>query len=397
MNSAKFYGSKALKDKDRTEGDCPATSQPGGGPVRIEWSLLKPSTKLKTFTRQDEAIEYQCGDPELKVFAFEYAPGGVRKFLVGSAQVFWEHYTDNPYKHHYEVIPARCPCKLYLDLEYPIGKNPELDGNCMVDQLINALSTFIQSIFNIKVVKEDVLILDSTSNSKFSNHLIFNTVIFANNFDIGDFIKQFLQQLSSQDRQNFTISKGEGKQDWFLDTGVYTKNRNFRLFLSSKYGKQTRLGVSGHDLATVRMLENNHEVKSFQVEREIFLNSLVTNMPVGARILEYGESAAVHKKMEPKRSTSITSRPLSKSGSESPFVEVDGFVRKLVEPGFIRKWTYIQEGSLLVYEIGGTRYCGNIGRQHKSNNIRFICNLERGVVNQMCHDPDCSDYRSTGS
>ena len=27
----------------------------------------------------------------------------MRKFLVGSAQVFWEHYTDNPYKHHYEA------------------------------------------------------------------------------------------------------------------------------------------------------------------------------------------------------------------------------------------------------------------------------------------------------
>ena len=29
--------------------------------------------------------------------------------------------------------------------------------------------------------------------------------------------------------------------------------------------------------------ENNHEVKSFQLEREIFLNSLVTHIPVGAR------------------------------------------------------------------------------------------------------------------
>ena len=31
----------------------------------------------------------------------------------------------------------------------------------------------------------------------------------------------------------------------------------------------------------------------------------------------------------------------------------------------------VQEGSLVVYEIGGTRFCGNIGREHKSNNIRY--------------------------
>ena len=39
----------------------------------------------------------------------------------------------------------------------------------------------------------------------------------------------------------------------------------------------------------------------------------------------------------------------------------------------------IQDSSLLIYEIGGSRYCGNIQREHKSNNIRSVSEIIHGI------------------
>lgn len=46
------------------------------------------------------------------------------------------------------------------------------------------------------------------------------------------------------------------------------------------------------------------------------------------------------------------------------------------------------------YEIsGGYRFCSNICRHHKSNNVRFDVDLNFGFFEQTCHDPDCRNYR----
>lgn len=46
------------------------------------------------------------------------------------------------------------------------------------------------------------------------------------------------------------------------------------------------------------------------------------------------------------------------------------------------------------YQIAGNRYCQNINRPHKSNNIMFEVNLNSGVARQKCWDIECRGYRS---
>lgn len=41
------------------------------------------------------------------------------------------------------------------------------------------------------------------------------------------------------------------------------------------------------------------------------------------------------------------------------------------------------------------RYCENIGRSHKSNNIYLIVDLNKKELYQKCHDADCSNFVST--
>jgi hypothetical protein len=48
----------------------------------------------------------------------------------------------------------------------------------------------------------------------------------------------------------------------------------------------------------------------------------------------------------------------------------------------------------LRYNVNKNRYCENVGRQHKSNHIILEVNLNYGVFNQLCWDPECKSYRS---
>ena len=48
----------------------------------------------------------------------------------------------------------------------------------------------------------------------------------------------------------------------------------------------------------------------------------------------------------------------------------------------------------LTYEIAGSyRYCHNIERHHKSNNVKFIVDIQHGSYFQMCHDENCKEFR----
>ncbi len=57
----------------------------------------------------------------------------------------------------------------------------------------------------------------------------------------------------------------------------------------------------------------------------------------------------------------------------SPFAEVDALITSLVQGGgrrgAIRHWTYFPASSTLTYHIAGYRWCDNVRRQHRSNNI----------------------------
>ena len=49
---------------------------------------------------------------------------------------------------------------------------------------------------------------------------------------------------------------------------------------------------------------------------------------------------------------------------------------------------------LLTYDLaGGYKFCENIGRNHKSNNVRIIVDINAGEYFQACHDPDCSAFK----
>ena len=86
----------------------------------------------------------------------------------------------------------------------------------------------------------------------------------------------------------------------------------------------------------------------------------------------------------------------------SPFPAVDRFVRACAGAGGVQGelagWTLYTAMSgtsyRLQYNVIRNRWCGNVGRAHKSNGIILEADLTFRCVTQRCWDPDCRGYRS---
>ncbi|PIK44529.1 putative DNA-directed primase/polymerase protein [Apostichopus japonicus] len=394
--------------------------------------LRDPSPFWKEFYRQKGAIDTAVLDKEdVHVFAYEPRSAespdtpstGKRKYVVTSYSELW-HHIQNRFKHQqpatfYEVIPEGAACKLYFDLEYQKKYNPMHDGRQMVESLIEIVCQKLQESFHISCSSKDVMVFDASTDTKFSSHLIFNlkSAAFKDNIHAGNFVHHLcdgLRRLQSTDANEvpciakkprlnedettlFVLDQND-KISLFIDEGVYTKNRNFRLYKCIKLGKNNPLLVADYNKFELKQPKR----KIVNKDKEIFMESLITNIKCtsNTKVLTFESSV---------RESNISTSPQSSPGSTnkegyrtdpSPFSDLDDFIKTVVTKGNvqgnIRRWVYFAECGTMLYDIIGNRWCENIKRAHKSNNIMILVNLKRRIFYQKCHDPDCKriDYKS---
>ncbi|XP_071599388.1 DNA-directed primase/polymerase protein [Heliangelus exortis] len=424
---------------------------------------FEPSPVWKIFYRQAEAFNYvkTCKE-DVHVFALERSTQSRQRFyLVTTYKELWFYYTKDyrtSLMHCYEVIPEEAACKLYFDLEFYKPANPCADGKSMVAKLIELVCQKLKELYDVNCSAKDVLNLDSSTDEKFSRHLIFlpQKTVFKDNIHVGNFVRTILQpairlmeskaaaaavipegagdvfQCSAEavgsdgSLTNFTasedVSKGwpsiahktkgmetsyqgedseysyliindkEGDKQLFVDLGVYTRNRNFRMYKSSKAGKNVILKIAEDNTFVPNCGAND------SLEEAYFLSSLICNIRVGdgTKVLSSGFSEEERKMSAFLNSKTTRSNRDSMEGyQESPYPEIDYFVRSLVNKdgvqGGIRQWNYFSLEEILVYDISGYRWCENIGRAHKSNNIMILVDLKKEVWYQKCHDPVCRE------
>ncbi|XP_055132510.1 DNA-directed primase/polymerase protein isoform X2 [Symphalangus syndactylus] len=463
----------------------------------------EPPSIWRLFHRQAQAFNFvkSCKE-DVHVFALECKVGdGQRIYLVTTYAEFWFYYKSRKnLLHCYEVIPENAVCKLYFDLEFNKPANPGADGKKMVALLIEYVCKALQELYGVNCSAEDVLNLDSSTDEKFSRHLIFqlHDVAFKDNIHVGNFLRKILQPaldlLGSEDdsapettghgfphfseapaRQGFSFDKmfteeateeswtlnskklqrlgsaeqsspdlsflvvknNMGEKHLFVDLetgstmlprpqaillswppimlrlqaqatapgvafvfrstvhlericflGVYTRNRNFRLYKSSKIGKRVALEVT----------EDNRffpiQSKDVSDEYQYFLSSLVSNVRFSDTLQILTCDPSQNKQKGVGYFNSIGTSVETIEGFQcSPYPEVDHFVLSLVNKdgikGGIRRWNYFFPEELLVYDICKYRWCENIGRAHKSNNIMILVDLKNEVWYQKCHDPVC--------
>lgn len=267
----------------------------------------KDQSTLKAFPRQDEAFRF-CDDHaelDLKVFSFESeSMRGKRRFVAAQMPEFIRRYSlITPLERHvYEIIRDGYPCRAYLDLEFSKPENVDADGERMVSKVVHLLCWKLYELFGVSAGPSNVVDLDSSDDKKFSRHITLvipypsgelgsgiigqdPEILFENNLLVGRLVASMIEDFFHQDladnlslcppsvaeledpeidgtglrlsaiaaayRDLFVHTK-DGRMTCFIDTGVYTRNRAFRLLSSCKYGKTAILRLSNNKMYNSR-------------------------------------------------------------------------------------------------------------------------------------------------
>ncbi|XP_035664104.1 DNA-directed primase/polymerase protein-like [Branchiostoma floridae] len=412
--------------------------------------LRRPSPVWRLFPRQKLAFDFaRCCKQDVHVFACEVegeSENGQRKYLVTTYEQFWDMYSvlhPNMDGHFYEVIPEGATCHLYFDLEFSKVVNPGSDGVAMVQTLIRCVCWFLKKKYNLTCTEEHVLDLESSTEEKFSHHLIFHLpgAAFQDNIHAGNFVHQMCEKLYLCTEQQsplagdaelqelreavpgldqLVMKNKDGDRVLFIDAGVYTKNRNFRLYQSTKLGRRAPMLVSPQ--CKYKLREGSKaswegskacwEGSKACWDQQVFLESLVSNVRFSPelRVLRCEEGNSSSGRVSTSRETGDNSTGRDSTTREatdqlsgcssSPYPEVDAYVILQASSGGvyggIRQWTYFSQGEVLMYDIAHNRWCENIGRAHRSNHVMFVADLKRQVLYQKCHDPVCraQNYKS---
>ncbi|XP_054811765.1 uncharacterized protein LOC129312981 isoform X1 [Prosopis cineraria] len=371
-----------------------------------------------TFPRQEEAMKFAKGQDHLHIFSYQDHFSGQRRFLVSTYTEFWRRYKnmDSKLRHHYEVIQEGLPCHIYFDLEFNKRVNPGKNGDDMVDLLILVVLEALNEKYFISGDPEWIVELDSSTDEKFSRHLIIRIPksAFKDNSHAGAFVFEMCSRVQNAREKDGRFEKLFVKKDsssdecssqLFVDTAVYSRNRCFRLPLSSKAGKSSILVPSGR-----------YKCKNLG-EEDMFMASLICNIDADCKkyLLWKTESNCVktlqydtevnynhencHKyPLEFTLNSRESDAPTAYFVGKSPFPFLDKFVESIASvgniSGKIRAWYWFSEFGLIVYSMSRNRYCERIGREHKSNHVMYAIDLRRAAYYQKCHDPDCRGYRS---
>ena len=365
----------------------PPALRPGPGREgALRAARQDPNRRLRTFSSQHEAFSYCNARPGkgLRVWAMEVDTNGRRLFTAGSYSAFWRFYARllrrNIPIHYYEVIREQNASRLYFDLEYQKQFNQSIDG----EQMVIALVDTVEELSGDNIRCEDLVQLDSTTDKKFSRHLIFRTIAYHDNAQIGNFARKVVDAILAKDEKLMNVYKSEQEVVPFVDLSVYTRNRCFRLAGSSKYGLTAAL----------------HPVNGKGISKDLFMRSLVCAIEphVGLRgsvmPLERNISTGG---MYTNRNESSTGNGYERNRTASPFPRLDEYIMQMVGPrkGDIYGVTIVATSETVIYAIkGGYKYCANIGRHHKSNNVLLVAETKEGRMYQRCFDPDCKGFRS---
>ncbi|GLT31227.1 hypothetical protein SLA2020_059780 [Shorea laevis] len=389
--------------------------------IRIDLSEQELSELRKdvwaTFPRQEEAMKFAKAHKDVHVFSYQDHFSGQRRFLVSTYKEFWRRYKNlNPkFRHHYEVIQECLPCHLYFDLEFCKRHNAGKDGDEMVDLLISVILEALVEKYSIEGNLDWIVELDSSTEDKFSRHLIIHIpkTAFKDNSHAGAFVAEICSRIASARERDGRFEKlfvrkdsspAESPSQLFVDTAVYSRNRCFRLALSSKAGKTSFLLPTGR-----------FKCKDM-CEEDMFMVSLICNLDVDCeRLLVCKMELDCVKTLHFDTEVASNSGRYSRASQEflinacndvsttylmgkSPFPALEKFIESIAStgnvPGKIRCWYWFSEYELIIYSMSRNRYCERIGREHKSNHVMYVVDLRRAIFYQKCYDPDCKGYRS---
>ncbi|KAK6112556.1 Herpesviridae UL52/UL70 DNA primase family protein [Brugia pahangi] len=414
-NETWFYG---VRDRDEQAGHIDET-------VSNKMQILIKKQKQKrslfedslgcfvVYKRQNDALQ-KCDQegPMARVFAFEYSTDhpGQRKYLVSTVERFWQWYKKQYNVSFYELIPQNRPAHLYFDLEFYRDTNPNVKEENLIKDFNDCVSEMLAEMFGVNLnAEKEMLVLDASTSTKFSEHIVIHLVdncLFPSNISMKSFIQQLKEKMMSSGRC-LVWNADATKRMTLFDVTVYSANRNFRLYLSSKLGKNNPLVLAQRC--------NFYVHRKYLPRKQIFLDSLVVPARYNTSEIFYipiakNEEYLCIQRTEPEIHALPTRVPASSGsvdcmtgrGATSPFPILDQHIiainRRWKGNASIRQWKLSVDkftmSRHIIYYISNCRYCFNIGREHRSNGVFWIADLDKLHCFQKCFDVDCNGISS---
>lgn len=308
-----------------------------------------------------------------------------KQYNVWGLMSFCKAYVNMPVeeRRYFEIIPPNVPCKLYLDIDYkgeyefPLYEEFET-------KMIQQIKTMLAEQFDYNVPQLDPIILSGTTPQKFSRHYIF-PVVFECQRLVGDFVKDLVHHLRSEEMSSW------------VDLGVYTNYRNFRIFGSTKEGKNNWLTLVSHQDRNWGFLQTL--LRSFvSIIRE-------DDEPLKlCRDLQHVQRVYKIVKLSEDADDSLRQRYYSAgiTGSIEIPDKYKEFVEAVEEKVIKKQWPNFQYYKSF-QQFNGTDYvdyifvpglpCPNNGNKaHKSNRTYCKVDLNLKIIFFRCADPCCRGF-----
>ncbi len=182
---------------------------------------------------------------------------GAKYSITSGYDSFWDHFVGEPKEERcfYEILLKDTPTHLYVDLDTDKTMNPGLDATDLCERVMGEVKSLLVELGACASEEEITLVtLDSSNEKKLSKHYLFklpNNKYFANNFHCGAFVRRMKKRVLEKYGQNpeenpfYVLKREKGRDsktrgqmitvwDFPVDEGVYTRNRVFRTYGSTK-------------------------------------------------------------------------------------------------------------------------------------------------------------------
>jgi len=347
------------------------------------------------FSKQAEAINYQkqlidsgqYEESQLGLFAEETSREGQRRYHVNTFAGFAAKLgRQGPGGHFNEVILENRPCWLYFDLDFSKVANPQLDKVAVLEQFRTLLRNFCfdkSMPFNESLA----IYLDSSTDMKFSWHVIVKAFAFKNNAQAGQFVAKLLDYARQDHKFHLLFVRGDVDDADatvpVVDTAVYSRNRCFRVISQTKFGKA----------AALKLQDGGSIVHSETPTGVDVLLTLASLVPTGTPMFEHTIISA-HLRHRPGGVCSSSVSPGGKRFLDWLIDDWDNLRsrREGVQqhpPTKMHIGISCEDGCFFV-RSDNNKFCCQKGRSHKSNGIFFKVNPEKCTICQGCYDSqDC--------
>ena len=328
-----------------------------------------------------EAADYLRGCPEdCRIWAEEVGNGGVRTFGVMRIEDFVNQYLNLKSRHFYEVITEGLQMKLYMDVDVSLELTDIRSPGRLLVEFMEFISRRLIQDTKELVATEDWVFLNSSSSKKKSYHLVLDHEKIR--FKSIQLMKVFVTSMIKEYEESGRSLRIRGDSDVrIVDTSVYKKSQNLRIFLSSKFNNHAILRLDSRDEKIFVLADEN----KLDITKEVLMSSLIT---VGSRNPVFLEDFGSYSEVCMVKSSSYV-LPRGGGGLELPEA-LEKMLKGLARDRFDSEVKYSsKKGDMVFMILKPPLECPYQKRVHSRNNTYLAVNLKKMSWYLLCHGSMC--------